>query len=159
VVLIREGLGVPFELKLGTTRLTKKRIDADWLRECRVTHKGKRFSGSMIAVLDRKFPPPVPPTPLCVRIGTREVELTTDWFLVARQLVLDRWTGGAKPALSANARFLAFDDVVATFGGKDPFNDLVRGLLDFDYYAAWVEPRHRPPRQRKPGTAKQCPRR
>jgi hypothetical protein len=140
VVLIRQNVGVPFELKLGATRLTKNRVDTDWLRKCRSTHKAKRFSGSMIAVLDRKFPAPVPSDPLCVRIGDRKVELTKEWFLIARQQILTKWAGDDRPNFSANAQFIAFEEIVAEFGGQVPFNELVRKLLAFDYHQKWVLP-------------------
>jgi hypothetical protein len=42
------------------------------------------------------------------------------------------------PAFSPNARLLAVEDVVAEFGGEQPFNQMVKQLLDFNYYAEWA---------------------
>jgi hypothetical protein len=137
-VLIRPGVAVPFELKLGETRLTKTRVDEEWLPACALSHGGKRFSGNMMAILERKFPASVSAGALSARVDGGSAALTEEWFVVARSSVLKKWTGNARPAFSTNVRTLGFESIVAAFGGREPFNAMVRDLLNFDYYAAWV---------------------
>ncbi|MGO9471285.1 MAG: hypothetical protein ACLQVF_44915 [Isosphaeraceae bacterium] len=138
VVLLNEGLGVPFEVKLGETRLTKSRIDSEWLNGCGLSHENKRFRGSMMSVLERKFPAHIPPDALKVRVDGRTVTLTEEWFVITRQRILDGWTGSAKPAFSSKVQFLPFEAIVREFGGRESFNAMVSRLLAIDYYAAWV---------------------
>lgn len=137
VVLIQEKLGVPFELKLGETRLTKRRI-GEWLSGCKLSHRGKRFSGNMMSILERKFPAAVPADTLRARVGDREVALTKEWFVIARSRVLRRWEGVARPAFSANVRLLGFETIVHGFGGQECFNAMVHDVLNFDYYSEWI---------------------
>jgi hypothetical protein len=138
VVLLKEDLGVPFELKLGETRLTKSRVDEEWLSGCKRSHQNKRFSGNMMSVLERKFPPEVPKDSLKAKINGRAVTLTDDWFVIARKRVVESWTGLAKPAFSARVRFMPFESIVGECGGKASFNSMVRELLTIDYFSAWV---------------------
>lgn len=56
VVRVRRDHGVPFELKLGETRLTKARVNQDWLSGCKPSHEGKAWSRNMMSVLERKSP-------------------------------------------------------------------------------------------------------
>jgi hypothetical protein len=46
-------LAVAAEVKLGSTRLSKTRIDSEFLRNCRPSHHGKRLAGNMMSILDR----------------------------------------------------------------------------------------------------------
>ncbi|HKY35321.1 MAG TPA: hypothetical protein VJN18_05235 [Polyangiaceae bacterium] len=143
IVALSDGRAVPFELKLGTTRLTKSRIDAEWLSECQPSHADSRWSGNMMAILERKFCGVTDPCELVATVeqpaasGARTFELTREWFVVARRSVVSRWKR-TPPAFSSNARLLAFEDIVDDFGGKDAFNTLVRSQLDIDFYDAWL---------------------
>ena len=138
VVLIQENLGVPLELKLGETRLTKRRIDDEWLSGCKLSHHGKRFSGNMMSILERKFPATVPTDTLRARVGEREVALTKEWFVIARSKVLYQWEGVARPSFSANVRTIGLEKIVHGYGGQESFNTMVHDLLNFDYYSEWI---------------------
>ena len=138
VVSIAPALATAFELKLGTTRLSKSRIDSEWLSTCKPSHADKRWSGNMMAILDRHFDEPAPDGDLTVAVDTvRRFALTRDWYVVARRPTLTSWRA-SKPNFSDHVQFLAFEDVVDEFGGKPAFNDLMGDMLNFDFYEAWV---------------------
>lgn len=139
VFRVNENLGIPIELKLGETRLTKSRIDEEWLSGCEASHKGERWKGNMMSVLERKFPQSTQPDALKARFDGVEVPLTKEWFIIARAKVIDSWNGSARPDFSSNVHLISFDVIVEKFGGEERFNQMVRDLLDFDYYSAWVE--------------------
>jgi len=139
VLRLQENLGVSFELKLGETRLTKSHIDEEWLSGCEPSHQGKRWKGNMMSILERKFPTSSRPDVLKARLPDGEVPLANEWFIIARSWVIESWTGAGRPDFSRNVHLIAFEAIVDKFGGKEPFNDLVRRLLSFDFYSAWVE--------------------
>jgi hypothetical protein len=125
-----------FELKLGTTRLSKSRVDDEWLACCTSSHNDERWKGNMMAILDRRFSLPVDGDLTVELDGARHV-LTPTWFLVARRSTLSAWKS-ACPAFSENVRRLAFEDVVEGFGGREPFNALVAEILAIDFYREWA---------------------
>ncbi len=139
VVRLHENLAVPFELKLGETRLTKSRIDEEWLSGCESSHQGKRWKGNMMSVLDRKFPASTRPDVLRARLHDGDVPLTNEWFIIARSRIIGSWTGARRPDFSSNVHLVSFEAIVEKFGGKTPFNEVVRKLLSLDFYSAWVE--------------------
>lgn len=139
VVRIKENLGVSFELKLGETRLTKSRIEEEWLSGCESSHQGKRWKGNMMSVLERKFPASTRPDVLKARFDGGEVPLTQEWFIIARSQVIESWRGEGRPDFSPNVHLVKFEAIVEKFGGKKPFNEMVRTLLSFDFYSKWVE--------------------
>jgi len=67
-----------------------------------------------------------------------DVPLSRHWFVVTRQSVLDKWVGDDRPDFSPNTSCVTIGSLVAAFGGKQPFNDLVRELLAIDYFDEWV---------------------
>lgn len=138
VVLLTPSLGVPFEVKLGTTRLIKSRISGEWLSGCGLSHEGTRYTGNMMSVLEHNFQDHVDAGPLHADIGGRSVELTEYWFIVARRRVLDSWKGERRPSFSHNVRLCSFEEIVTELGGHEPFNHMVKDMLDFDYYSGWV---------------------
>ena len=139
VVLLDRDLGVPFEVKLGDTRMTRRRVDEEWLNGCGLSHEGRRIRGNMMSVLERKFPDELPRDDLKVRLEPdRYVKLTREWFVIAKRDVLDGWREGVRPAFSPCFRPLAFESIVEHFGGKEKFNDAVHDLLSFDYYDTWI---------------------
>jgi hypothetical protein len=105
VFRVKENLGVPGEVKLGETRLTKSRIDEEWLSGCEPSHKGKRWKGNMMSVLERKFSASLQPDVLKARLDGGEVPLTKEWFIIARSWVIESWTGAARPDFSPNWHF------------------------------------------------------
>jgi hypothetical protein len=139
VVSIAPQLATAFELKLGTTRLSKSRIDSEWLSDCKPSHSDKRWSGNMMAILDRRFRGPAPEEALTAKVEkVGEVTLTRAWFVVARRPTLKLWRK-RKPMFSEHVRLLAFEDVVDAFGGKAAFNARVREMLNIDFYETWIK--------------------
>ena len=139
VVLLNRDLGVPFEVKLGDTRMTKSRVDEEWLDGCGLSHGGRRIRGNMMSILERKLPNELPQDDLKVRLEPdRYVKLTEEWFVIGRSNVLEGWNGAARPSFSPRAQLLDFESIIEHFGGKERFNDAVRDLLCFDYYDTWI---------------------
>ena len=135
VVRLRAGTAAAFELKLGTTGLAKTNVEK-WLKHCAVSHGGRRWKGSMMAILDRRFPKPVPQN-LFVKTTDDQVLLERDWFVVARQRTLNSWKN-SPPNFGDHARQVSFESVVHELGGKSAFNALVRKQLEIDFYDAWI---------------------
>jgi len=136
VVRLRPGMAAAFELKLGTTRLTKSRVDGEWLPPCLPSHGGRRWRGNVMAVLERRFLGATVDT-LSVRTTNERLTLIHPWFLVARGSVLRAWKGDP-PSFSSAVRQVAFEDIVSSFGNAEAFNRLVQGMLDIDFYNEWV---------------------
>ena len=137
VVRLRQGLATAFELKLGKTRLSKSRIDGEWLAQCKKSHRGCRWSGNMMAILDRRFPHEARGDLKAIVNGAEKLTLTRDWFVVARCRTVERWRT-SRPKFSDHVRLLAFEDIVETYGGKEEFNALVREMLEVDFYEEWL---------------------
>ena len=141
-VLLRldESRGLACEVKLGSHRLSKGRVDTEWLRPCEASHEDRRVRGNMMAILDRKFGSladegaPLRAQPK----DSPSLELDRRWVIVCKREVVDKWAGPHAPAFSEYVRLVAFEDLVAAFGGKSQFNELVAELLIFDYYDKWV---------------------
>jgi hypothetical protein len=100
-VRLRPGVATAFELKLGTTRLSKTRVDEEWLACCTTSHNDRRWKGNMMAILDRRFGKRVEDD-LAVALDGERYVLTPTWFLVARRPTLSAWES-ACPAFSENA--------------------------------------------------------
>lgn len=139
VLWIRPELAVGLELKLGATRLTKTRIDDEFLLDCRTSHNDQRIEGNMMAILDRRFGNIAPPDGLPVELENSVVPLSRDWFVVTRQSILDKWIGDDRPSFSPYTSCVTVGSLVAAFGGQQPFNTLVRELLSIDYFDSWVD--------------------
>ncbi len=97
VLWIRPNLAVALELKLGATRLTKTRIEDEFLQDCRTSHSDQRIAGNMMAILDRRFGNVASANGLSVELENDVVPLSRDWFVITRQSVLDRWVGADRP--------------------------------------------------------------
>lgn len=139
ILWLRPDSAVACELKLGTSRLTKSRIDDEFLADCRPSHGGQRLAGNMMAILDRRFGSHAPKEGLAVQIDRQSVPLADKWYVIVQPSVLARWTGGAAPAFSSRERCVSVNTIIDAFGGKQPFNDLVGELLAVDFYGAWIE--------------------
>ena len=127
---------VPIELKLGADRLAKSDFDKRFLQPCKTSHAGTRISGSMISVLERKLPVPEGEAVETCHQGVN-YKLTAEWILIVREQVLSAWNASETPALSANCKIVTMESVVAAYGDKKDFNDLVTKLLSADYYDKW----------------------
>lgn len=137
---IRPNLAVGLELKLGTTRLTKSRIDDEFLQPCRPSHQGNRLAGNMMAILDRRFGDHAPEDGLEIKFDNSTIPLDRNWILVTHQATLDRWIGNDKPSFSNQTSRISIQQVVHAFGGETPFNNLVSELLAINYYNTWIAP-------------------
>lgn len=135
---IRPNLAVAYELKLGSTRLTKSRIDEELLKDCRLSHNDTRVAGSMMAILDRRFGSIAPSEGLSVELGDQTVPLARCWFIIVKRQVLERWTVDARPAFSDHTKYKTINEIVEAFGGREDFNELVGQLLKFDYFDKWL---------------------
>ncbi len=141
LVRLRKGHAVAFELKLGTTRLSRSRIDEEWLRTCVPTHDNQRWGGNMMAILDRRFSESVPDE-LFATIETgkgrsrERLLLSRFWFVVTRDEILSQWHTSS-PSFSEFVRYCSFEDVVNRFGSQAEFNSLVHEMLNFDYHSVW----------------------
>jgi len=138
VVLLTPTLGVPFEVKLGTARLSKSRIDEEWLSGCGVSHNGRRHTGNMMSILEHRFQDHVGDGPLRAQVRGHFVDLTDEWFIIAHESVLETWEGERRPAFSSNVYTCSLKKIVEKLGGREPFNQIVKGMLDFDYYSEWA---------------------
>jgi hypothetical protein len=89
-VRMRPGEATAFELKLGTTQLSKRRVDEEWLARCASSHGGRRWAGNMMAILDHRFPEPVAGE-LAAEVDGERLVLTPTWFVVAKRATLAAW--------------------------------------------------------------------
>jgi hypothetical protein len=138
-IRIARDRAVPFEVKLGTTRLSKSRIDDEWLCGCGFSHGHTRFRGNMMSILERKFPRSTAAGELQVALPPNAtLNLTRHWVLIAKEAVLNTWIAQNRPAFSDHVRLLSFESIVDCYGGRDKFNALVREMLSFDYYDEWI---------------------
>lgn len=126
------------EAKLGTTLMAKDRFEERFLEACSTSHKGTRVRGSLPAILERKLPSVAARTPLKARIDGALHVVEPAWLLIVRRGVADGWAARGRPALSRRCSVAVFEDLVTAYGGQAPFNELVRGLLRFDYFAEWL---------------------
>lgn len=146
VVRLARDRAVPFELKLGRTRLNKARINDEWLAHCRPSHDDRRWKGNMMAILDRRFSESVHddlmvksvPDDLMVKIEGARITLTRNWFVITRRQTLKAWQT-SQPGFAEHVRFQAFEDVVDRCGGQNAFNPMIREMLDFDFYSKWFD--------------------
>ncbi len=144
VVRLRRDRAVPFELKLGSTRLNKARINDEWLAPCQPSsHTDRRWKGNVMAILDRRFSVPVPDD-LIVKIEGEPITLTRNWFVITRRQTPKAWET-SPPGFAEHVRFRAFKDVVDRCGGQNAFNPMIPEMLDFDFYSKWFheELKHR----------------
>ena len=129
------------EAKLGLELMAKRSFEDRFLGACSTSHKGTRVRGSMPAILERKLPASAARTPLKARIDGAPHVVEPAWILIVRRGVADGWVARGRPALSRRCAVAVFEDLVTAYGGQAPFNELVRGLLRFDYFAEWLAER------------------
>lgn len=128
------GVGVAFELKLGLDRLTPAEIGKRFQKACsRSKHKPPRLNGSMIAVLERRFPF----EHKRVTCGTSPaVELARDWWLIVRDEVW-RHSGQQLGDQLKKGKVLILEDLVDFFGNEQAFDSLVQELVGSGFYREW----------------------
>lgn len=135
VVRLRPDVAFPIELKLGHTRLSKQRFDREWLHSCEPSHGGRRWRGSVMAALDRRFSTPTTQE-LAVSVNQSLRTLTENWLLVVRRAVLDGWR--ENPPGLQRGMVKSFEELVEALGGRTALNSVVRDVLgDRDFFADW----------------------
>ena len=137
---VRPELAVACELKLGANRLSKSRIDDEFLAECRLSHQSTRIAGNMMAILDRRFGALAPTDGLCVILIGKPVPLARQWFVIVQESTLAKWNKGSSPSFSEHTVCRSMNSVVEKFGGKVAFNSLVKRMLEIDYFDEWLSP-------------------
>lgn len=129
---------IPCEAKLGNDRLGKSEFEKRFLRPCGRSHGNRRITGSMIAILDRKLPDQCLNSSVLVSHEGNKYQVVPIWVLIVRESILNSWAKNGVPALSSTCITVSFETIVDSFGGKVPFNSLVGGLVNFDYYEKWI---------------------
>lgn len=132
---------VACEAKLGLELMAKRSFEKRFLGACSTSHKGKRVRGSLPAILERKLPSVAARTPLKTRIDGAHRIVERRWILIVRRPVAARWAARGRPALSPRCSVAVFEDLVTAYGGQAPFNELVGGLVRFDFFAEWLAER------------------
>jgi hypothetical protein len=123
--------------RLGAKEFTKR-----FLKVCEPSHKDSRLKGPIISVLART-PSRWKECPVIARVQkenskeARELEVVPPWWLVIRTSIWQSWAGKVDSQLG-QVRILLLEDVAREFGGEAAFNNLVRDLVSFDYFRAWV---------------------
>ena len=135
-----ERVCIPIEAKLGTARLTTSVFNERFLKQCVIDqHADPRISGNMIAVLERKLPVQCLQSPIETIHRGIVYLLTEGWVLVVRRRLANEWRVNGMPALSKSCTLVAIEDLVSVFG-EGNFDDLVRRVLNFEYYKEWFGP-------------------
>jgi hypothetical protein len=141
VVPLNATEALPIEVKLGDTRLSKSRIEDDWLnsRKASVSHKGTAWAGNMMWVLDRLVKDRVTHKPLKAKLDEVEYSLTAEWCLIVRKNIKEKWgeKGGPNHPDFRHAHIVVFEDLVSEFEQAE-FDSIVRDLVTFPYYDEWI---------------------
>ena len=135
VVPLRVDEAVPVEVKLGETRLSKHRVETEWLRGCGTSHNDARSTGNMMSVLDQLIPAGASER-LVAAVDGSEYPLTLQWYVVVRRSTARSWSGDARPGF-ARATIVALEDLLADVTPAE-FDDLVRRLLPRSFYESWI---------------------
>jgi hypothetical protein len=132
----------PIEVKLGKTGLSRSIVNKK-LSPCSVsTHRSEnRVAGSILAVFNRYYDPQmtslIDGDRLCARIDGRQLLVTMDWGLIARNRILSSWDK-LPPDFNGLEKYLSLESICASYG-RDRFNVLVSDLLsNQNYYDVWL---------------------
>lgn len=136
VVPISNFEAIPIEVKLGTTRLGKTRVDSEWLSGCRPSHN--RWAGNMMSILECRFPAGIPEQPLFVNTSDGRYQLTPNWIVIVRRITAEGWERNGQPAFE-RAKVVDFDTLIYKLNPSE-FNEIVKSLLNFDFYETWIKP-------------------
>ena len=139
-IRLGESSVVPVEIKLGRGGLGASAMGKMLKSWGESKHPDPRWSGSMMAILDRRFPEQaVPdgcrPEDLKAEVRGRSFTLEEEWIVIARQNVIARWQ---KAPPFRKARFVPFEVLARDLGAED-FNRIVTELLPANFYQEWIE--------------------
>lgn len=126
------------ESKLGESRMGAKTFDSRFLKQCGTSHGGTRITGSMVSILDGNLPNESAGKDIKAAYEDLEFRLRKRWVLVVRQSVLNSWLNSAIPRLSERCVIISFEEIAGMFGGGDQFNNLVKEIIEADYYQLWL---------------------
>lgn len=128
---------IAIEVKLGKDRLSAYTFNKRFLCDCEIgLHRDVRIRGSMIAILEGKLPIPCNGKYVFVEHQGIKFNLYNKWILVVLQQIKDNWDRHVKPSLE-NCVTITFESIVKSYGEPKHFNELVRELVNFDYYKEW----------------------
>jgi hypothetical protein len=136
IVPISATEALPVEVKLGETRLSKRRVDTEWLSACGKSHGDTAWTGNMMSILDQLIPPEETNQRLVAHVDGGNFRLTHEWCVVVRARTADAWAREGRPSFS-RAIVVKFDDMAKSVG-QTKFDSIVRELIDFPYYDTWI---------------------
>ncbi len=126
VVLVNENLGVPFELKLGTTGVTKNNLIKWMSKPTQSRHKNPRFNGSMMGILAENHERALFKSDLTAQIANfGHINLCKEWFVISRHKTILGWEEDSPRLISFGCKPISIQDLVEWYGDKDKFNELV----------------------------------
>jgi hypothetical protein len=139
VLAAGDACGLGIEVKLGTTRMSPSEFERRFLRPCVFSnHVPPRINGSMIAILDGRFPQnSLEGLPLSASLedGTK-LTLASSWVLVLRRQVFQSW-GTKSPEFNRACWVLVFEDFVAAVGGAAEFDRVAHRIVGDRFAEAW----------------------
>jgi len=138
VLDLNNSICYPIEAKLGLDRLSKNEFEKRFIADCGTSHKAARVKGSMISILERRLPVQCKGHDLTVTYNGQKFIVSDNWSLVCRQPVINKWSLTGKPALSGKCSIISFESLVRAYGSNNDFNNLMKRLLEKDYYAEWL---------------------
>jgi len=138
VLDLNKGICYPIEAKLGLDRLSKNEFEKRFIADCGTSHQAARVKGSMVSILERRLPVQCKGHDLTVTYNGQKFIVSDNWSLVCRQPVINKWSLTGKPALSEKCSITSFESLVRAYGSNNDFNNLMKRLLEKDYYAEWL---------------------
>ena len=129
---------IAIEAKLGETRMGASDFRKRFCVRCEKSkHSDSRLSGSMVAVLERSLPFEGT-SELVAHVDGGQWTLAEPWWLVVRQVVLNRWRRSNDLPV-ASARFLVFDELAEVYasGSHQKFDQLVKRVVGSDFARRW----------------------
>ncbi|MGO9306890.1 MAG: hypothetical protein ACLP3R_24840 [Candidatus Korobacteraceae bacterium] len=132
---------IAFEAKLGETRMGSADFRKRFCVRCEKSkHADSRLSGSMVAVLERLLPFDGTSN-LVAQVENSQWTLVEPWWLVVRQVVVDKWRSDIPVA---SGRILVFDALARIYGSRLQFDQLVKRVVGSDFASRWSIPLNDP---------------
>lgn len=130
---------VPVEIKMGLKGLSARQVNDRLVPWQHSSHRDFRWKGSMMAVLDRRYPAAHEESkePLRVSFAGQPMELMENWIIIARRRVVEAW-GDPGPGFKQKVQRVIFDDWVEELGEKS-FNKSVKTLMPVNFYRRWFD--------------------
>ncbi|WP_291177463.1 hypothetical protein [Gimesia sp.] len=138
--------GMGMEIKLGTTRMTTGAFQKRFLMPCKKDkHEPPRVSGSMIAILDKRFDSfdshlemqEKDKVDISASYEGKSLPMSDTWLLMVRQKVWEKWKFGKTGPVIRACHVLIFEEIVKLLGGGTRFNQIVSDLIGNDFAEDW----------------------